>query len=98
MSTNKVCLVTGVGPGTGAAVVRAFAEDYQVAMLARSQERLSALAQEIPNAHAFPCDVTDTDLLNATVAKVSEQLGTPDVVVHNAVGGAFGSFLEIGQT
>ena len=64
---SKVCLVTGVGPGTGTAIVRAFAQDYQVAMLARSQDRLDELSAELPNAHAYPCDVTDTDKLNATV-------------------------------
>jgi NADP-dependent 3-hydroxy acid dehydrogenase YdfG len=44
MSHRKVCLVTGVGPGTGAALVRRFAQDgYAVAMLARSAERLEEL-------------------------------------------------------
>ena len=93
--TQKVCLITGVGPGTGAALVRKFAEDYQVAMLARSEDRLAALSEEIPNAHAFPCDVADTAALQSTIAKVQQDLGDPAVVVHNAVNGAFGSFLEI---
>ncbi len=92
---NKVCLVTGVGPGTGAALVRAFAENYEVAMLARNEERLQALAQEIESAHSYPCDVTDTDALHATLDKIRADLGAPTIVVHNAVGGAFGSFMEI---
>ena len=54
MTEQKVCLVTGVGPGTGAALVRRFAnEGYKVAMLARSAERLAALESEIDNATAF---------------------------------------------
>ena len=93
--TSKVCLITGVGPGTGSALVRKFAEDYQVAMLARSTERLAALDAEIPNAHAYPCDVTDTEHMLAVVAQIREDLGDPAVVVHNAVGGAFGTFLDI---
>ncbi|MEM9622068.1 MAG: SDR family NAD(P)-dependent oxidoreductase [Pseudomonadota bacterium] len=92
---RKVCLVTGVGPGTGAALVRCFAQDYEVAMLARSEDRLAQLSDEIEHAHAFPCDVCDTDALNDTVAQIQQQLGAPTVVVHNAVAGAFGSFLEI---
>ena len=32
---------------------------------------------------------------SAVVARVSDKLGSPDVVVHNAVGGAFGEFLDI---
>ncbi len=93
--SDKVCLVTGVGPGTGAAGVRRFAEDYQVAMLARSEDRLSEIAAETANTHAYPCDVTDTAALLETVARIEAELGAPEVVVHNAVGGAFGSFLEI---
>ena len=34
-------------------------------------------------------------LMTATVAAVGEALGRPQVVVHNAVGGAFGDFLSI---
>ena len=93
--TAPVCLVTGVGPGTGAAIVRRFAGDYAVAMLARNAARLDEIAAEIPNAHAFPCDVTDGDALASTVGAVTERLGAPDVVVHNAVGGAFGEFTDI---
>ena len=45
--SKEVCLVTGVGPGTGTALVKEFvARGYQVAMLARSGDRLSKLAAE----------------------------------------------------
>jgi len=93
--SGEVCLITGVGPGTGSALVRAFAgAGYRVAMLARSRERLEALAFDIPEAHAFPCDVSDTDALARTVAEITATLGAPRVVVHNAVGGAFADFLQ----
>ena len=46
---KPLALVTGVGPGTGAAIARRFAEvGYHVAMLAREADRLAALAHEIP--------------------------------------------------
>jgi len=93
--STKIAVVSGVGPGTGAAITRRFVGGgYDVAMLARDRERLSTLEKEIPGAHAFPCDVTDEAQLDATVAAI-EQLGTPSVLIHNAVGGAFGSFLDI---
>jgi NADP-dependent 3-hydroxy acid dehydrogenase YdfG len=92
----KSCLVTGVGWGTGAAIVRKFAgEGYAVAMLARRADRLATLETEIENARAYPCDVADTAALSETVAKVTEDIGAPSVVVHNAVGGAWGNFLEV---
>ena len=94
--SNRVAIVTGVGPGTGAAIVRRFAEGgYTVAMLARNRDRLDALAREIPNARAYPCDVTDQTQLNATLDAIHAELGAPQVLIHNAVGGAFGNFMEI---
>lgn len=90
--TKPLALVTGVGPGTGASVVRRFAEGgYRVAMLARNADRLTALAHEIPDTIALPCDVSDADALKQAIDRV----GAPKVVVHNAVGGAFGTFSQI---
>jgi len=92
-STLKpLALVTGVGPGTGASVARRFAEGgYRVAMLARNAERLAALEKEIPDSIAVTCDVTDAAALEQVIANV----GAPKVVVHNAVGGAFGTFQQV---
>jgi short-subunit dehydrogenase len=94
--SRPLALVTGVGPGTGSAIVRRLsAGGYDVAMLARKQERLAALEREVANAKAFPCDVSDEAQIEATLAAVRQQMGAPSVLVHNAVGGAWGSFLEI---
>ena len=94
--TQKTALVTGVGPGTGAAVARRLAAGgYQVAMLARTTERLKALEAEIPGAHAYTADVTDEAQLDAALEAVRARLGDPELVVHNAVGGAFGGFMDI---
>ena len=96
MPDREVCLITGVGPGTGSALVRRFTEGgYKVAMLARSTERLEQLAGEIEHACGFPCDVADTAALQATLARVKEEMGPPKIVIHNAVGGAFGTFRDI---
>ncbi|HEX7767869.1 MAG TPA: SDR family NAD(P)-dependent oxidoreductase [Nitrospira sp.] len=92
-STAKpLALVTGVGPGTGAAVARRFAKaGYRVAMVARDTERLKALEAEIPCTIAAPCDVTDATALENVIARI----GAPKIVIHNAVGGAFGDFMNI---
>ena len=91
----KVCLITGVGPGTGSALVRRFSEGYRVAMLARNEKRLAALAEKVPDARSFPCDVSDRAALEESFERVVQELGPPEVVIHNAVGGAFGDFLSI---
>jgi short-subunit dehydrogenase len=93
---NPVALVTGVGPGTGAAIARRFSRGgYSVAMLARNRERLTRLTDEIPNSHAYPCDVTNEAQLDTTIEAIRGELGAPKVLIHNAVGGAFGNFMEI---
>src|ERR1700751_4512492 len=94
--TAPVVVVTGVGPGTGAAIARRFSlGGYNVAMLARTGGRLDALEREIPNAKGYPCDVTDEGQLDSTIEAIRQDLGAPKVLIHNAVGGAFGNFMEI---
>lgn len=93
--SKPICLITGVGPGTGHACVRRFSKDYQVAMMARDGDRLASIEQSVENAHAYPCDVTDLDALHCQLDRIRSDLGVPEVLVHNAVGGAFGNFLEI---
>ena len=94
--TAPVCLISGAGPGTGSALARRFAEGgYRLALLARSEQRLAALENELSNAKAYRCDVSDLAQVEATASAVERDLGKPTVVIHNAVGGAFGTFLEI---
>ncbi|MEM7363622.1 MAG: SDR family NAD(P)-dependent oxidoreductase [Pseudomonadota bacterium] len=93
---SKTCLITGVGPGTGSALVRRFAEGgYNVAMLARSKERLVSLSDEISTASPYACDVSDADALETTYAAIKSDLGAPSVIVHNAVGAEQGTYMDI---
>ena len=93
---SPLAIITGVGPGTGAAMARRFHDGgYQVAMLARTAERLAELEAELPNAFGVPCDVADPPALIAALQGIEQRAGTPKVVIHNAVGGAFGGFLDI---
>ena len=92
---KPVCIVTGVGDGTGAALARRFAQGgYQVAMIARNTERLEALQHEIDDARAYECDISDLDMLAAIVHQIRADMGTPTVLVHNAVSATFKTFLE----
>jgi NAD(P)-dependent dehydrogenase (short-subunit alcohol dehydrogenase family) len=94
--TAPVCLISGVGPGTGSALAKRFAEGgYRIALLARNEGRLAALENELPNAKGYPCDVSDPAQVEAVASAVERDLGNPSVLIHNAVGGAFGTFLEI---
>jgi NAD(P)-dependent dehydrogenase (short-subunit alcohol dehydrogenase family) len=94
--TEPVCVISGVGPGTGSALARRFAGGgYRVAMLARNTQRLAGFERELPGSKGYTCDVSDAAQIEATADRIERELGVPTTLVHNAVGGAFGSFLEI---
>src|SRR5712691_12311720 len=59
VADKPVAIVTGVGPGTGSAIVRRFAGGgFRIIALARSPDRVRALEQELPDTHAVICDVS----------------------------------------
>lgn len=93
--SKPVCLITGVGDGTGAALARRFtAGGYRVAMLARNRERLASLERELQDSRGYVCDLRDLDTLVATVESVHSEMGQPEVLIHNAVAATFQTFLE----
>jgi NADP-dependent 3-hydroxy acid dehydrogenase YdfG len=93
---EPVCLISGVGPGTGSALVRRFAAGgYRIAMLARNAERLVDLAKQVPSAKAYVCDVSDHSQVDTAVVSIEREMGAPNVLIHNAVGGAWGTFMDI---
>lgn len=94
-SMVKVCVVMGVGPGNGEAMVRRFsAEGFQVAMLARSEEYLRQLEQSIPASHAFVCDLMAPEQITAVIGAIEKALGPVSVMLYNAGGGMFKSVEE----
>jgi NAD(P)-dependent dehydrogenase (short-subunit alcohol dehydrogenase family) len=96
MTTQPISVISGVGPGTGSALARRFtAGGHRVAMLARNAERLASMERELPGAKGYACDVSDAAQVEAAADRIERELGAPATLVHNAVGGAFGSFLEI---
>ncbi len=85
---NDVAVVVGVGPGLGESIVRRFArENFSVAMLARSEEKLDRLEREAMDGLSltgFACDATEADEVDQTLASIRDQLGAPSVLIYNA--------------
>lgn len=93
---RPVCLVIGVGSGTGQAVVRRFADEgYSVAMIARKAERLKKIEADVANTHAYPTDLSDHEALRATLQRIVDERGVPHVVVYNAAAAVFASYQDI---
>jgi NAD(P)-dependent dehydrogenase (short-subunit alcohol dehydrogenase family) len=96
VTDKPIAVVTGVGPGTGSAVVRRFAGGgFRVIALARSPDQIRALERELPDTHAMICDVSSESQVADTIGSIRKLYGPPNVLVHNAVGGGWGTFLEI---
>ena len=92
---KPVCVVAGVGPGNGAAFARRFAaEGYAVALLARTTELSGKLAESLPDARAYACDVAEASSVAHAFDALRRDLGDPEVLVYNAGSGVWGSFEE----
>lgn len=93
---KSVCAVVGVGPGNGAALAKAFsASGMAVALLARSTDYTSDLAQELPEARAYSCDVTDPASVANAFASIRSEMGDPTTLVYNAGSGVWGDVESI---
>ena len=94
-SDAPVFLITGASSGIGAATARHAAEaGYRLVLGARSEDRLQALAAELPEAIAVRCDVNEWDQQQAMVQRALEEYGRLDVAFANAGFGAARGFTE----
>jgi NAD(P)-dependent dehydrogenase (short-subunit alcohol dehydrogenase family) len=96
---KPVAVVTGVGPGLGASLVRRFAPSYAVAMLARKPDYLKALARELRQGGAtvldLSCDVSHHTQISDAFRAIRKDFGDPEVLLYNAGSGTFGAITEI---
>src|SRR6478735_1579395 len=86
--SNPVLLVVGAGPGVGASVARRFGRDgYDVALVARGAERLTALGESLQadgvTTGWTAVDITDGEALSAAVRRFGEHAGHLDVLHFN---------------
>jgi NADP-dependent 3-hydroxy acid dehydrogenase YdfG len=94
-SDAPVFLITGASTGIGAATARHAAEaGYRLVLAARSEDKLRALAAELPDAIAVRCDVTEWEDQQAMVKRALEEYGRIDVAFANAGFGAARGFTE----
>lgn len=86
MSKNRTLLITGASSGIGAATARmASAKGWNVALGARSEDRLETLARELgENAVFSVCDVTKYEDVETLVEKAKSAFGGVDAVFANA--------------
>ncbi len=100
MENGRVAAILGVGPGLGAAVARRFArEGFAVGLMARREENLSGVREEVEaaggTAFAAEADATDASSVASAFDRVRNELGEPEVFVYNAGAFQMGGILEL---
>ena len=98
--SDGVAAVLGVGPGLSAAVARRFSgEGFGVALMARSEESVVAVREEIEgeggNALSISADAKDPDSVASAFERVRDELGDPEVLVYNAGAFQVGGILDV---
>lgn len=87
MIQDQIVVVTGASRGIGRAITTRFAQEgARVAMVARDQARLDALASELEghDVLALPADICDRVSMAKMCRRVLEEWGAPHLVVANA--------------
>lgn len=99
--TTCVTLITGASSGIGADLARIFAANgHQVALVARREDRLNALAATIVAAGGtpplvIPCDLTRPEASDIIATALDAAGVEIDILVNNAGFGLFGQSIDL---
>lgn len=93
-----IALVTGASSGIGEATARRIARepDAGLVLVARREERLRALAEELGGATVVASDLTEPDAPARVAEAVESEHGRLDLLVNNAGAAWRGRFAETG--
>jgi short-subunit dehydrogenase len=93
-----VALVTGASSGIGTAAARRLARepDAKLVLVARGEERLRELANELGGATVIAVDLTDEDAAARVAETIEREHGRLDVLVNNAGAAWRGTFGDAG--
>ena len=91
MSSSRLFVVVGSGPGIGVATAAKFAsKGFNVALLSRNADRLQEDAAKVKQAgkgdvkvQTFTADASDHVALKKTLENVQQAMGPPEVVLYN---------------
>jgi len=93
--SGSVAVVTGGSSGIGAAIARALARrGWQLVLLARGEERLRSIAEELGAEHQI-CDVGERATVDRVAAVVRERHPAIRLLVNNAGVPGRGGFLAL---
>ena len=88
--TDQVAVITGCSSGLGVQMAKALAsQGCNIVAVARRQNLIEEVAAEIEKtfgvkAIGIPCDITDSEKVNATIDEVLTKFGRVDILINNA--------------
>lgn len=94
-------LITGASQGIGAALARRCAQEkYNLILVARSTDKLQALADELTDAYSIKVEIISMDLLTPNAPqqlwdKCQQQNWPVRILINNAGYGTWGTFAEL---
>lgn len=98
---RSVVLITGASGGIGADLARVFASHgHDLALVARSEDKLQILADEIagtgrPRPLILPCDLSQPDAPDRVAGWLEQAGAAPTVLVNNAGYGLLGDVADL---
>jgi short-subunit dehydrogenase len=98
---SSTCLVTGASSGIGTDIARELAaRGHGVTLVARREDRLREVAEELSSRHGIraetvSCDLSDAKARDAMIAEVESRGLTVDALVNNAGFGTGGYFQKL---
>ncbi|MEL6294473.1 MAG: 3-oxoacyl-ACP reductase FabG [Pseudomonadota bacterium] len=84
--TDKTALVTGASGGIGAAIAKALHDaGASVGLSGTRVEPLEALAAQLgERAHVLPCNLSDSEAVEALPKQAADAMGGVDILINNA--------------
>ena len=84
--TGKCALVTGASGGIGSEIARALhAQGATVALSGTRKEALDGLAADLgERTHVLPCNLSDSEAVDALPKQAEEAMGSMDILINNA--------------
>jgi len=96
---TQTAVIAGVGPGLGASIARTFAANgCNVALFARSEDYIEALADDLPDSGdglAVATDLQDVAAIESSFETVRDAYGSVDILVNHASAAAWKGLTDI---
>lgn len=98
---NKTAVITGAGKGIGSSIAETLArEGVHLGLIARTAADLETLAGNLTKEYGIKAvgataDISVQGEAEAAYAAISQELGTPDILINNAGIARFGNLLDM---